>query len=500
MAKNDKKEESIDIDKKELEAISKIRDYRLIAEANVVSILWSNPDFYFDYDNLDIKSFIHNEWKVFFQIGYDIIVKEKKQTLDEITVNLYLEKHLKLREKYEEYGGFEVIDKAKKYVNIENIDGYIAELNKWKVVINLSKNNFPIADRLNEYVDMNVDEIYDEYEAVLNHIFVNVQGDGIRICDVADGLHELIAELNEGTNVGLPYYNMPMFTSETNGLLQGNFYMLFGSSGTGKSSFCRSLILPSILEKGEKICMMINEEDHKKTKTELMVWVSTNIFKADFQKYKINKGKFTDEDLAILKKSAEWLEAHKDQITIVAIDSYNTNKAIKIIKKYSSLGYVYFLIDTFKFDSDMKVGNNNWMDLQQNSVKLYDLIKPSARNLCLIITMQLTKQSIKQRCLTLESIAGAKNVADVASGCYMIRWVLPDEFEGERSELKVFKLAGKTNKTKIPVILDKNKKYQLLFMPKNRFGVTDDYVIVVEVDLSRNKYKEVGMTVVSPDW
>ena len=494
------KTNAIEIDKKEIEAISKIKDYRLICEANIVSILWGSPDLYFNYENLTIKNFIHNEWKVFFQIGFDILIKEKKQTLDEMTVNLYLEKHLKLKEKYEEYGGYSAINKAEKYVRSENIDGYIAELNKWEVVINLSKSHFPIADRLNEYVDLTAEEIYDEYEAILNHIFINVDGDGIRICDISDNLDELINELNEGNNLGLPYYNMPIFNSETNGLSKGNFYLLLGSSGTGKSSFCRSLILPSILEKNEKICLIINEEDHKKTKSELLIWTANNIFKLDFQKYKLNHGKFSEEDMELLRKSARWIEEHQNQITIIALDNFTTKKAIKIIKKYSSLGYVYFIVDTFKHDSDINPTNNSWLDLQLNSVKLYDLIKPSGRNVCLVCTMQLTKQSVKQRCLTLESIAGAKNVVDVASGCYMIRWLLSDEYEGENHEIKAFKLTGKNNKTKIPVKLDINKKYQILFMPKNRFGITDDYSIIMEVDLSRNKYKEVGLCVIAPDW
>ena len=97
------------ISKNELDAIKKVKEYKLICESNIVSILWKDSDLYFDYDNLQLEHFTHNEWKVYFQIGKDIITKEKKQSLDEITVNLYLEKHLKLKEKYEEYGGFETI-------------------------------------------------------------------------------------------------------------------------------------------------------------------------------------------------------------------------------------------------------------------------------------------------------------------------------------------------------------------------------------------------------
>lgn len=486
----------------ELKALKKVKDYRLVSESNIVSILWKKPELCFDYDNITLDSFLHNEWKVYFQIITDLVIKEKKYDIDEITIDLYLEKHKKLKDKYEAYGGFNTISKAKEYVKVTNIDGYIAELNKWKTVMTLSKNGFPIADRLSDYCDYSLEEIYEEFEALLNHTFINAESDKIRTYDISEGLDELISELNEGNAYGLEYYNMPMFNAETNGMTLGNFYLLCGSSGTGKSSFCRSLILPSILKEGEKICYIINEEDHKKTKSEMLVWVATNIFKMEFQKYKITRGNFSEEDMKILKQSKEWIEEHKEQIYIVAMDSFSTNKAIKIIKKYASLGFKYMIIDTFKHDSDMDAskGNTSWLELQQNATKLYDIIKPSNKNVCLVATVQLTKQSIKQRCLTIESIASAKNIADVASGCFMVRWVLPDEFKGEKHELKVFNKVGKNGKTNIPYELDSKKRYQLLFLGKNRFGSANEFAIVIEVDLSRNTYKEVGLTVVQPDW
>jgi replicative DNA helicase len=46
----------------------------------------------------------------------------------------------------------------------------------------------------------------------------------------------------------------------------------------------------------------------------------------------------------------------------------------------------------------------------------------------------------------------------------MIRDLLEDEFKGEKRELKVYRLDGKSLKTKIPIELDKNKKYQIVFI------------------------------------
>ena len=488
------------ISKSELDAIKKVKEYKLICESNIVSILWKNSDLYFDYDNITLNNFTHNEWKVYFQIGKDIITKEKKQSLDEITVNLYLEKHLKLKEKYEEYGGFETITKAGGYVKENNIEGYISELNKWNTVINLVKNKFPIADRLSEYVDMTAEEIYDEYECLLNHIFINVEGDE-ETHTLADGIYDLIDELDEGFAVGLPLHNAPTLTHEIGGNLEGNITLMGGLSGAGKTSLSRTLIIPSIIENDEKIVAMLNEEGLKKWQREMLVWVANNVYKKDIQKYKLRDGNFDDEFKIFLKeKCAKWIIDRKDQIIIKPFKKYSTSKAIKYIKKYAHLGVKYFMLDTYKADAETSNSDAFWFNLQQNMVNIYDVIKEESLNVHIWITFQLAKSSSKQRCYTQENIGMAKNIIDVASSCIMVRKLFEDEYEGGKNELKVFKLSGKNNKTKIPIKLKSDKYYQLLFITKNREGGCNEYAIVVEHDMSRNIYNEIGICVVPTDF
>ncbi len=478
----------------------KIEEFRDIDESNIIFALWKNQEFYLTYD-LTIDSFTNNYWKVAFQIGYDIVVKEN-MSLDDITVGNYLAKHPKLEAKFNEMGGYEALEKGMGYVKQDNIEAYINSSIKWKVLLKLMDYQFPIAKRFKHYIDMSLNEIYEEYEALLNHTFIDSDkmGGDTRCYDITEGLDTLIEELDEGVAIGLPYYELDIFNRETNGLNLGEMYLILAPSGVGKSSFCRSNILPSILANNEKIVVMINEEDFKKQQKEMLIWIANNIFANDLQKYKLNNGKFSPKVKELLYKCANWLKEHKKQINMIALDRYTTDKAIRIIKKYASLGVKYFILDTFKHDSTSGANDNSWLDLQMNSVKLYDTIKPVAKNVCLVCTMQLTKASTKQRCFTMENISGAKNVVDVVSGCYMIRWVLPDEYTGEKRDLQVHKIGGKNGKTKIPVTLEKDKRYQLMFLTKNRFGSSNEFCIVFEVDLSRNTYKEVGICVITPDW
>jgi hypothetical protein len=448
---------------------------------------------------LKLEDFTYNEWKVYWTIGKEIVANEDKPHLDDITVGLYLEKHPKLKKKYEEYGGYKTIDKAKTYVKVDNLDGYVKELKKWNVVLELVKKKFPIHDRISDFVDMSAEDIYEEYEAILNHIFINVEYDD-KTYDIADGIHELIEELNEGLIVGLPIYGSPILTQEVNGHELGSITLIGGLSGVGKSSLVRNTTLPSILLNEEKIVIMINEEGLKKWQREMLVWVANTIYKTNLQKYTVRDGKYAPELKAFLHKCGDWIEDHKGQIIIKPFERYTTSQAVKTIRKYSSMGVKYFVLDTFKADSNKTSSDAFWLDMQQGMVSLYDVIKPENKNVHLTVTFQLSKSSAKQRYYTQENIGMAKNIVDVASTCIMIRKIFEDEYEGGNKSIQAYRLEGKNKNSKIPVKLRKGKHYQILFIVKNREGATNEYQIIIEHDLSRNIYKEIGIAYIEPDF
>jgi replicative DNA helicase len=501
MSGNTKTEKKLTPYQEELvKAGKKVKEYKLACEANIVSIMYKNPEFMYDYQ-LKLEDFTENTWKVYWKIAYDIVVKEKKSSLDDVTVGLYLEKHDKLRQKFDEYGGYETIEKAKSYVNVNNLPGYVNELHKWNTVLLLIRNKFPVYDMLSEFADSSLDEIYSTYEAMLNHIFINAEED-TKSYSIDDELDELIEELNEGMAVGLPFHDMPKLNKETGGQLTGNITLIGGLSNTGKTTFARAVSLPSIISNNEKIVIMLNEESKKKWQREFLVWVANNIYKFDLQKFVVRDGKYSDETKKVLHKCADWIKekARDNTITIIPLKKYRTAKAIKVIKKYASLGVKYFILDTFKSDSGSK-SDKMWLEMQVAMVDIYDSIKTDGgKDVHITITFQLAKSSARQRFYSQDNIGQAKNIIDVASTCIMIRDVFDDEYTGEKNALSVYKFDGKNGKSKVPVTLNKDKKYQLIFTVKNREGAANSFQIVVEHDMSRNVLKEVGITSVPVDF
>ena len=364
----------------------------------------------------------------------------------------------------------------------------------------MCQRGYPVKDDFKKFTDMSYEDIYKKYECDLNDIFINVENNATRY-DICDGIEELIDELDNGLACGLEYYDMPMLTQELGGQCLGNITLVGGVSNVGKSTFARSVTIPSIIMKKEKIVIMLNEEGLKKTQRELLVWVANNILNVDLQKHTVRDGKYTEETRSILLKSAEWLrEQTKNHIvTVIAFQQYNTAKAIKNIKKYANMGVKYFMLDTFKMDAG-NVTEQSWLKLQQAMVDINDVIKPEVLNLHILITFQLNKGSIKQRYYTQDNIGLAKNIVDPVSTCIMIRDVYDDEYEGGKKKLNVYRLEGENGKSQIAVKLDKNKRYQLVFVVKNREGSANQRQIVVEHDLSRNVMKEIGVCNVPIDF
>lgn len=490
-------------EKEQFEIQKKILEYKLSPEANIVGTIYKNPNLIYEID-LTLADFHHNQWKVFFKIAYDMIFVEKANVLlDDCTIGLYLRKHEKLKKKYDEYGGFEAILNTTTYIKEENFFSYISELKKWQTVFQLSKDGCLIdKKKLSEYADMSLDEIYDDFEVLLNHTFVSVS-ENVKSYNVFEGMNEFIDELNSCKDVGMPFYNANLLTETTGGFnLNGNIYGLGGTSGTGKSTMAFNYIVPSAIENDLPVVFIINEEDERKFKKELLVWVANNIFKEELHKHVLRDGKFTDEVLSLLRKCAKWIEDKKDKhiLTVIPLERYSVNVAIKIVRKYSSaFGVKLFVLDTLKESADSK-SDEIFRSMMRDMVKLYDVVKPTCKNVGLLVTYQLGKQALKIRHLTNNEIGQAKSIIDVMSVNIMIRRPYDDEYEDGKRELKCYKLDGINHKTKIPFKLNRDKNYMIVFVTKNRFGETDAKQIVAECDLSTDVYKEIGYCHVPQDF
>lgn len=481
-----------------IKSVESVKEYKSNCEVNIVMSLFKFKDLFYGL-HLNVEDFSSNVWKVYFAILQDLVVNEKMESLDDVTIGMYLAKHPKLEEKYNEYGGYETLDKGSRYVKIENFEGYVADLKKWIVVEDLMKRGFLLANRLPDYVDMSEEEIYEELEAVLNHSFVSI-GSNIKSHNVMEGMQGFIEQLDKGKQVGMPL-SSELISNEISGLQKGHIYGIGAASGVGKSSLTFLWLIPSIIKYEKQVVYIINEENEDRMRLDLLVWTANNIFKEDLQKYQVRNGHYTPELRELLIKCAKWVEEKKEQklITIIPLERYTVDTVVKIIRKYSALGVDMFVLDTFKESANAKT-DRIFDSMTRDAKTLYDTIKSVACNVCLILTYQLSKGSTKTYHLTMADIGQAKSIVDVFSVNLMIRKPHESELEGGSNELVCYRLEGKNGSTKLPFKLSKDKRYLITFIAKSRFGAEGLFQIVSEVDLSRNTIKDLGITNVKEDW
>ncbi|MED3976118.1 hypothetical protein P4639_22230 [Priestia megaterium] len=443
---------------------------------------------------LEPHDFHQPEWKFYFSLAKSLI-KDKKYNIDDIVLGLRVSENEQLEKMYEEYGGWDTIQKGLSFVKEDNFEGYVRDLNKANALIKLHDLGFPIMDKFEAYKVSSIEAIQQKLEEVMATVFADVDVSE-KVEDMSKGLWSVVEDAHAGKNRGFPYHSA-LLNEYVNGQALGNLTMLSANSGMGKTFTATAQILPNMIEYNENLLILANEEDISKWKREIITWAVNNVIEGgDFEKNRFNFGEFTSEELKMLKEGVDWLEERMEEGTIRFINftSFNMDKAVKIIKKESTVNDVkYFILDTLKLDSDAINENvQAWLSLQQSAVKLYDLVKPSNKNLHVFVTYQLGKSAMMSRYLSQNSLGMSKSVTDVVSTLILMRKALESEKKDGKNELKV-----KTKEGKI-VHLDKEKEYFIIFLGKNRMGSTHRQ-LVFEVDMARNIFTDVGTCVIEQD-
>lgn len=480
--------------KEQIEVLKKINEFKEACEANVVAIIYKEPDLIRE-NNIELSEFTNNYWKVYFEIAKEIIITEKKNVLDDVTVGLFLSKHPKLSAKYDEYGGYETIEKSGAYVKKENFFGYLDELRKWNAVIKLNGKGFGVVDRLKDFCDMTAEDIYKEYEVYLNDIFINTNSD-VTSYNGFEGMTELVEALDKGAGIGIPFANCDYLNKETGGMIPGEIIGMGASTGVGKSTLSINYIFPSMIKYNLKALFIINEEDQTKFMKEALIWYLSNIEKSPIQKHVLRDGNYDEKTKSLLLKAAKWFEEQKDNrnITIIPLESYTSTIVCKLLKKYISLGVDVICLDTLKESSDTR-NEETWKALMRDTVDFYNIIKRSKT--AMVITYQLTKN--KSRYLTVADINASKGIVDVFALNLFFRRPLQDEYIGGKRELPCIRFSGVKNKSIVKFKLKENEHYMICFISKNRRG-NSDIQIISKADFSINKYEDLGYCTVLQDF
>ena len=486
---------------KEKEFRKKLVEEKNVAESYVVMCIYKEPELMFD-TKLSVDDIHNTTWKFFFSIAQKLVKVDKRKVLDDVTLGLFINTNNALKEMYEKLGGYQTIQNGVEFVEVDNFDSHVNDLVKYTILIKLLDIGFPVESNFESFRGMGTEEIQAEFEATLSSTF-SLMDTGDKMEDMAEGYEDVIEDADKGVTRGFPYASK-LIQEVANGQMIGNITMLSANSGVGKTFLTLSQILPNTIEYSEPLVIMANEEDATKWKREILTYVVNNILSKtndgkeyEFKKTRFFVGNFTKEEKEALYKASDWLKENLERgiIKFINFSSFSMDRAIRTIKREVDVNDVrYFILDTLKMDAIAKGGEQAWLHLQQNMVKMFDVVKPAGKNVHLFVTYQLGKGAKLSRFLDQNNLGVSKNVADVVSTLMLARKALETEKQGGRNELKVM---HPTNPN-MNLVMDENKEYMIVFFDKNRQGSTSKQV-VLEVDMARNIVRDFGYCNVPQD-
>ena len=468
------------------------------ANGMLVGLILKKPEILYEY-TIDKKSL--SEEAVFYVGITQKLLEKGSEVIDEVGFSSEVE-NIGLIELYKKYGSYQTIKDMMSIVDDRNADSIIDNWSKWvlcktyyeKGVLDINKHY----DKLSK---MTSSQVYSYLEHEINSVSISTGVDGLDFENLILSDEEL-EEIMSGANLGLQYNQKShILNSMTMGIPKSELNAICGYINEGKTSFAFSNFVMPVVDNGHKTLIISTEQRSIVFKLLLITDVLTtklNYFK--LTRKKLKTGKYTDEDLRMIKMAKQYIqENYADKIIFLKLYDYNTDIVTKAIKKYAQLGMELVLYDVLKFDSSSE-DQSVWLSLITDSKNLFQCC--SKYNVAGLVTLQLamaTKNKVRQ--IGMECVANSKAVFEVMSEAIFIRSAWQDELEEDSiTYLKPYRLKrdenGRFTGEREEIKLDKDKQYKIVRLGKSRNDSTDKFLLY-SVDFNFNIWKEIGMCTVS---
>lgn len=463
-----------------------------INESSIIASLWKSPSLYAECDiNLEDLS---GDGGFYYELG-NKMVKQGNVMFNEIAVYNVIGDNEPLKESFNAMGGWSTLKEMMSTVDVKNIDAYIDGFSKWKYIDFLHDKGFSVWKEFSKFEQMNAEQVYSYFEYVLNSKSISTVS-GLKF----ESLHmtdDDIESLQQGMNVGLQYGKaLPIMNYLTCGMPKG-LSMIASFINEGKTSIAYESMVMPIADNGHKCLIISNEMDAMSLKYLMQVHILTNELNYwKLTRKKIKTGKYTEEDLAMMKKAAQIAkEKYTDTglIQFLKVFDYSMDVVTKAIKMFHKLGGEFVLYDVLKSEDSVNDSVGHMIEASKDLFQLLD--KLEMYGLC---TMQLRMElKNRQRYLDLACLSTAKHATEPMSEVIMFRELWDDEIDPKSKDYcKPYRFVkdrktGKFSSVKEEFELDSNKKYSVMFLNKSRNDSTG-VTVLLEKDLAWNKWYEVG--------
>lgn len=490
-------------------------------ESYLAALFWQYPEFYSLYspDKISDSTFLNPIWGFYFDIGRKMADQGLLVFDDKVTYRT-VEECGKMSD-YESYNGYQTIKELMVEVTyskdnfetyFDNVTSHSAQFYMLKELAGLFGNKVvqPIPGSKYNYKEMSANQLWQYWNDKVNTIGKNV-GNPYEVYNLLEGLEEMLEDIDENPDMGLPFFQSKKMTDICLGWAHGCVTINASFSGKGKTSLMINKLIMSCIEHNEKVMIIANEEGIKEFRRNLLITAMGNGTKDSINRQKLISGKLTPEEKDKVKKAIEWIRqlcSDKGLIKFAALDVYTIENVKKIVTYWANRGYKRLIIDTGK-PSDGGGQGDRWERFADDFKDIHKLTRANGGglNLATWVNVQLADSAARQRFLDSYALAECKKIKNEASVLFLGRPVWDDEYAGGANQILVYNyvpdpVSGGVIRKEETLESTKDgwdQQYYLLFTDKNRRGKSNDtglHILVFHVDYNSNRWREIGWTII----
>lgn len=357
----------------------------------IIGGLMQNPLLFIEYPDINPKDFDYKVARVCF-IVIQNLYNEGATSLTPIEVDQEIEKHPNSAAIYAKDNGLDFLKAAYEFAEPNNFNLYYTRLKKYSLLRRLVKDGYDVKDyyiddkdatspieeaKIQERFDeATIEEILNSVEGKYNIIRNEYLQGGRAKGDPAEGIFELIDELQKMPNIG-PSLEGKIFSSACRGAREGCFYLKTASSGAGKSrtsifdachlaypirwSWEKMTFIEEVDNEGNtrpprKVLFIVTEMDKSELQTIMLAYLS------GVDEAHILTGKYEIGELQRVEFAAKIMQKYSGYFIIEEISDPNLVNVEATIKKYATIdGIRYAVFDYIHTTASMmeQFGRNN---------------------------------------------------------------------------------------------------------------------------------------------
>lgn len=345
-----------------------------MAYKQIIGGLMINPSLLIEYSDIYPNDFDFKVARICFIIIQKLYM-EGAVKLTPIEIDQEIEKHPNSLIIYKKENGLDFLKICYEFAEPSNFEFYYNRLKKYSLLRRLVKEGYNVkkyyisdneADNPLEEIEIqenfdkaSIEEILNSVEANYNIIRNDFLKGGRSKGEPAEGIFELINELQKTPNIG-PSLEGKIFSSACRGARQGCFYLKSSSSGSGKTrtsifdacrlaypvryshevnGFVQEVDITGVTREPRKVLFIVTEMDKEELQTIMLAYLS------GVDEMHILTGNYDLSELERVNFAGKIIEKYRGNFIIEEISDPNLTNVEATIKKYATVDNVQFVFN-----------------------------------------------------------------------------------------------------------------------------------------------------------